>query len=367
MADIDWDPQPYPDQPYQGTNTPLPLPQGGEQAPWPTGGAVPSGGGDGQHNITLNYGQEAQDYIKNLASKYGIGAGETDVAELQKRTREATVGQDLRDYMKALETQYAQRASSNVQGFHENVPGTNLPQSQYPGGWRPGMPFPNVQFPGTQFDDPYTKLLEQIAQNQLAQYQQPLDTAPYQQLMNFVQQRFKTLSESPGYTPAEQAVISTQSTEPIEALRTASQQRALERTSARGFLPSSGLQEAEARDIDRQIDQMRTVAGRDLAINAINKQNQDLQGALSLGQLQIEIPRLQFGDQQTRNNAALNIATLLQRLPAQSLAEAMSVINGTTSPASLLGEVGNITNQQNLANAQSWANVGALIANIFRQ
>lgn len=79
-----------------------------------TGGGIaglpPNPNGDNwfQTNAPSN---DAAGFVNDLASKYGIGAGETDIANLAGKNPE-----DVAAFQAALERQYAQRASSNGGG-----------------------------------------------------------------------------------------------------------------------------------------------------------------------------------------------------------------------------------------------------------
>lgn len=248
------------------------------------------------------------------------------------------------------------------------------PGSAYQGGSQAGLGAAGgagMSYPGNQFSDPYTSMLETIIKSQLGQAQQPVNSAPYDTLSNFLTSRFNDLSQSPGYSPAELALLKTQASEPIEDLRTASRNRAMQRAAAAGFLPTSGIsqltqgQNGLPETLDTAYDRMRTQSARDLAINAINQRRQDLNQAGTIGGQVIGLQNQQFGDQQQRNNVALNLATLLQQLPAQAQAEALAVINGTASPANLLGTVAQITQQNRQNTFNQWAGIGSWIDRIL--
>lgn len=198
------------------------------------------------------------------------------------------------------------RSPGNYSGASYNAPGVNLPQ--------------------TQFSDPYTKLLEEIAHNQLNSLQG--NNPQTQQVMDFLNKQFAALSNSPGYTPDEMAVLNTQAFEPIEALRKASQQREFQRTSAAGYLPTSGLTLDQQRQIDTSSDQARTAANRDLAINAINRQGQNRQQALQYGMQALQLP-------QQQNAQALDVANTLYQLPRTAMLDAAGIVNAS-SPQSVI-------------------------------
>jgi hypothetical protein len=225
----------------------------------------------------------------------------------------------------------------------------------------PPSPWAQLQMPGTQFDDPYTKLYEDTLQNALKSYSQP--TAQVQQLMDFLNKQFQSLSQNPGYSPEQMAVLNTQAFEPIEQMRQASQQRTIERAGARGMLPSSGLIQGEQAQNDRVYDQMRTVANRDLAVNQINRQNADVQRALALAQMGVQVP-------QQQQSQALNVANLLYQLPRNSMMDSLQVLNAS-SPQSAISPYLQVLQQQQQQqqlqqqqDAAFWQGIGQLLAGL---
>lgn len=180
--------------------------------------------------------------------------------------------------------------------------------------------------PGFQFNDPYTKLYEDVAKKNLESLQG--QNTQMQQLMDFLNKQFSTLSTSQGYSPEELAVLQTQALEPIEANRQASQQRVLQRASVRGVLPSSGIVQDEQRMVDTDFDKLRAGASRDVAINSINERRNRLADALNFAQLGVQIP-----DQ--RNAQALSVANNLYQIPRNAMMDANSVINGSSPTAAL--------------------------------
>jgi hypothetical protein len=221
---------------------------------------------------------------------------------------------------------------------------------------------PGMAMPGGQFDDPYTSLFENVAKTYLDRLTGP--NPEFQRLMDFIGSQFGELSTSQGYSPDEQAILRTQALEPLERDRAAGQQRVLQRTAARGFLPSSGLNELDAREVDRDADTRRTVAQRDLAINAINKRQTDRSNALSLAQLGLNIPNQQ-GQQ------AMNVANSLYQLPRNSLMDSLAVLNAS-SPQSAISPLVQLQQQQQQQamydqqrTAQMWSSIGQMLAGLF--
>lgn len=207
------------------------------------------------------------------------------------------------------------------------------------------------------FSDPWTAQLEALINQQLQSVQNPAAGSPQATVMDFLMQRFNELANSPGYTADEQAILNTQALEPIEDLRAASKQRALQSASARGFLPSSGLtsltQAANGgtEQLDTAYDRMRTVANRDLAVNAINKRNTDLASAVQLGQAALS-------QDQGQMDKALQLATLLYQLPIQAQNQALAVINGTGSPQSLLPYIVQMAQANQQQSDSFWQTLG---------
>lgn len=255
--------------------------------------------------------------------------------------------------------------------FRSFVQSGNLPQQiaqSQSGASRTQYDFGNM--PGFQFDDPYTKQLEDLVRQNLSAIQQPQANPALDQLNQFLSKRFTELSESPGYSPEDLALIRTQMLEPIERDRAAGRKRVEERTAARGFLPSSGLHEQDLQEfVDRPAMEARTAAQRDLAINAINQRRGDLNQALNLGKVAgIEIPGLQRAEDQGRRAEALNLSSLLYDLPARAQQQAMSVISGSPGPQDLFSQAIALQQQQQqqqAMNAQKWAQIGQLIAELF--
>lgn len=227
--------------------------------------------------------------------------------------------------------------------------------------------------PGTQFDDPYTRLLEEIAQNQLNLLKNPAPNPALDKLLSFLDTRFNELSSQPGYSNDELSLLRTQALEPLEADRAASQKRVLERTAARGMLPSSGLAELDSQGVDTEYDKLRGAVSRDLAVNAIGKRDQDLAQALGLGQLAgVTIPAQQRSEDQQRRSETLALGSLLYDLPRRALQDNLSVINGTPGSTDLFSQAVQLlnanTNQQavnNQQNTQFWSSLGELFGNLF--
>lgn len=214
-------------------------------------------------------------------------------------------------------------------------------------------------FPPFQFDDPYTKQLEDVARNQMGEIR---SNPGLDALNKFLESRFNELSTAPGYSQDELALLNTQAFEPIEQLRQAGAKRSLERTAARGFLPSSGLAELDLRDVDRQADELRTRASRDLAVGAIDRRDSDLNTALQLATTRgLTIPQGQRSEE-------LNLANLLYGLPSRALQDALAVVQGSPTAAQLGSQAYNLAQMDQLNrnnNMQRWAQIAQMLAGMF--
>lgn len=214
------------------------------------------------------------------------------------------------------------------------------------------------------FTDPSQTQLQGIAQAQMGEVR---SNPGLDSLMKFLNAQFSDLSSHPGYSPEDLAILNTQAFEPIEQRRQADHRRVLERTAARGFLPSSGLTEADARDVDTEANRQRTVAGRDLAINAIGQRRADLDRATQIGSLiGLDIPRSQRGEE-------LNLSKLLYQMPRDSLADLLAVINGSPTSNDLFSQslqsqqLSYQQQQQNDArNAALMQQIGQILGTLFR-
>jgi hypothetical protein len=215
-----------------------------------------------------------------------------------------------------------------------------------------------------QFDDAYSQQLEGIAKAQMGQVR---SNPGLDQLMSFLNQQFTQLSTKPGYQPEDLALLNTQVLEPIEDRRKAGQQRVLERTAARGFLPSSGLTEDLAQEVDRDADRQRTVAGRDLGIQAIGQRRADLSQAMDIGRaIGLDIPKGQRTEE-------LGLAQLLYQMPRNALSDLLAVLNGSPNSSDLFGQ--SLQSQQASLQAQQQADqrnaalmteIGGMLERIFR-
>ena len=218
---------------------------------------------------------------------------------------------------------------------------------------------------GPLFDDPASAQLQGIAQAQMGEVR---SNPGLDALMKFLNSQFSQLSTNPGYSAEDLAILNTQAFEPIEERRKADQRRVLERTAARGFLPSSGLTEDMSQQADTEANRQRTVAGRDLAINAIGQRRADLDKALQYGSLLgLDIPRSQRSEE-------LALARIPYQMGRDSLADLMAVINGSPTSGDLFNQTWQANQQSMLQQQQNddrsaamWQAIGDALERVFRR
>ena len=268
----------------------------------------------------------------------------------------------------------------------------------------PGLP--NVTVPGNQYSDPYTKLLEDLMSGRLNELLQPVqdparqqyadamqrraaaltEAEPqYQQLMDFLQQRFTEL-QGPGYTGAENEVLRTQALDPIERDRAAARQRVTERLAARGLTMESGIAQQALNEVDQAFDAMRAQNQGQLAQNELMRREDRSQRATTIGGQLVDIPQarqreqldvldaLQLlsssvrGEEAARRREAIGYGGALADLGPQRLQLAMQAAGMGGDPgsavSSLLG-VNSLSNQNQFLNSQQsrsfWSGLGSLV------
>lgn len=296
-----------------------------------------------------NYWQDVQTYAKEQGNGYNL-----DISSyLDDLYRHAAYdSEDLDSVLAGRKQDIRERLASERTG-NRNDDGPSSLSSR-----------PNYNLPGSQFDDAYTSLLERIAKSQMGEVR---SNPGLDSLMNFLTQRFTELSTNPGYSPAELATLNTQALEPIEARRKAAQDAELLRTSRAGYAPTSGITLDQQRLIDTEADRQRTAAGRDLAVTALNRRDQNLSQALDLGtRLGLTIPGAQRSEE-------LSLGNLLYQLPRNALTDALSVINGSPSPQDAVSSAIQLAAQNRYQssidatqNAAVWGQIGQILASLFK-
>lgn len=330
-------------------------------------------------------GPSSSSDIARINQQYGgQGVEAEDAAKLERLRQQGTQanGESYESYLREIEEKQKRRtaptsdrrfdsqSSAYNQATNQLTSSAQQAISRAQGAGRTTFDYPGI---ADQFSDPYTMGLENLLKQQLEGLQQPQTNPALERLLAFLDTRFSDLSNNPGYTPSEQALLRTQALDPIEQDRAASLRRSQQRTAARGMLPSSGLAELQDQQVDLEYDRLRGAAQRDLGINAINKQNQDLAQALTLGQLAgVAIPEQQRAEDASRRNEAVSRAMALYNLPRKAQADAMSVLNGTPMPGDLFSQAIQLMQAQESQrrytqqqNQQFWLSIGDALAEMF--
>lgn len=263
------------------------------------------------------------------------------------------------------------------------------------------------QLPGNQYSDPYTRMLEDLIKSRIGMLQQPINDpnrAMYEQamkdranqlgmgnqqltqLMDYLQKRFTEL-QGPGYTGAENEVIRTGALDPIETDRQAARKRVMERLSARGLTPDSGIAQQALMEVDKQFDAMRGVTQNTLTTNDLARREDRQQRAGTIGAQMVDINDARSREQldvfqaldllsstmrdeeQARSREAIGYAGGLNDLSAQRLQLAMQAAGMGGNPSSLLSGLTGIANmnmQQSAINRSNsgsmWSGLGSIMA-----
>jgi hypothetical protein len=261
-------------------------------------------------------------------------------------------------------------------GFGEGQP-VWIPQ-----GW--GQNGPGFQ---SQFSDPSSAQLETFLQRYLGELDQQRGQQDganadlrarqaqaqeaTQRLIAFMQQRAQQL-QGPAYTGAEQEVFRTQALDPIERDRQASHRRSLERTSARGMAPTSGLAELDAQNIDQSFDRLRAGSQNQLAYRQINEQRsreQEAQALLAaIPQTQRAAAQGDLGFLQALD-AALNgyrdrgaqVATQQQQMGSLALRDALAAMGMAPSADNQFAQMMQMYQLQQQNSLPWWQALGSLL------
>lgn len=287
------------------------------------------------------------------------------------------------------------------------IPAGGSGGSSAPGGTSTTPGVGGGRLPGNQYSDPYTQLLEGLIKSRIGTLQQPYND-PYRaqyeqamqaranalgtgnaqltQLMDYLQKRFTEL-QGPGYTGAENEVIRTGALDPIETDRQAARKRVMERLSARGLNPDSGIAQQALMEVDKQFDAMRGVTQNTLTTNDLARREDRQQRAERIGGQMVDINDARSREQldvfqalellsqtmrdeeASRSREAIGYAGSLNDLSMQRLQAAMQAAGMGGNPASLLSGLTSIAglNQNaaalNRANSGSmWSGLGSIMA-----
>ena len=213
-----------------------------------------------------------------------------------------------------------------------------------------------------QFTDPYTQQYEGVLGEQMTllrmqqeEMRRAVEEARRRRaeadtrratLETFINERVGKL-KGPAYTGSEQEVLRTQLLDPIERDRSAAQRRALERISARGLTPESGIAADLQRLVDEEFNQMRTGAQGGLAQRQIEEQRSREQEAQQLLTFLMQLPDAATrGDLDFLNTVQgyvsqpgtqrIAVGDMLAELPTRRLNDALRVLGvgptGLSSP-----------------------------------
>lgn len=266
------------------------------------------------------------------------------------------------------------------------------------------------------FDDPSTRLFTDLIKNQLGTLSQPVNDPTTTAMMalissrlpgmlsggggsggnallgdflNIGRQRMQELQAEP-FSAGEEQAMKTRTMEEVEQLRTAGKQRATEDAARRGLGESSGVLQAQYRDVDRGIDAARAKGANDLMLAIAQERQRRKDAAVGIGQslsqagaadaqLRQGDAQLQFsrenaatglmkmladmsaglrGETDARRKESLGLAGLLADLPVQRLQLMLNVLNGSggNNPASLASQIAQA--QQNATQNRQYADEG---------
>lgn len=274
------------------------------------------------------------------------------------------------------------------------------------GGTPPGGGVGGGTLPPSQYDDPHTRLLEQLMLSRIGQLQQPVyDPArqglmsayeqrarelgqglepAYQALLARLEERFKDL-QGPGFTGAENEVLRTQALDPIESDRSAARQRVLERLSARGITPESGIAQQALLEVDNAFDGMRAATQTTLAATDLQRREDRNQRADAIRGTLYDIPQARAreqldvfgamelleqamrGEDQSRSREAIGYGGALADLGPQRLQLAMAAAGMGGNPQGIfnsLMQMAQLNQNQSLLNqrnsGQLWSGLGSI-------
>ena len=187
-----------------------------------------------------------------------------------------------------------------------------------------------VNLPGSQYNDPYTKLYEELVRARISALQGGTDPG-YQQLMQYMQQRFQDL-QGPGRTGAENEVIRTQALDPIENDRQAARKRTMERMAAAGHTMESGVMQMALAEVDKAFDGMRATSQNTMATDELDRREGRNQRAESLASSIYAIPA-------ARDREAIGYGESLADLGPQRLQLAMQAAGMGGNPQSMFNSL----------------------------
>jgi hypothetical protein len=221
--------------------------------------------------------------------------------------------------------------------------------------------------------DALTKMSSQGAPQMDMSWMAPLQAA--------VQKRQAQIDQ-PGYSPAQQDILRTQVTDPLEAQRSAAKQQVMEHMAARGIQPGSGIMEQALMDVDRQFSQMRTGGERDLATKEMAQDEARKQEAVQINQILAQLglsgsqANLQGqiagrGQNMGAAGQLAGIGSQLQDEPIRNLMSAMGIYGNMAelpfkANANAIGSM-NAINNQNVPQANDMGSLIQLLLGLSNQ
>lgn len=205
--------------------------------------------------------------------------------------------------------------NNGFQGNYGGVTGYGTPGHPAPG--TPGGPMAGRGAPmnysgatGTGYGDPNADLFVNEVLSRLQALHTPINDPFMELLQKFGLDRVDDLGGDP-YTGGEDAALRARYMDPLTQTRDTLRQQAMERASARGMLPSSGVLEDSMQEIDRGYQQGVARSNNDLAVRAIDeKQRRSDQQLDILGEL-LGVNRAARGEADARGREAVTTANLL--------------------------------------------------------
>ena len=221
---------------------------------------------------------------------------------------------------------------------------------------------------GGTFSDPATARWESSLTGVAGQLMKPQANPDFQPYVDYMRNYFKQLQQ-PGYTPAQQDLMQTQSLDPLERQRQAAREQVTQRFAQKGV--QGGVVEKALQDVDRQFNEMRTGTQSRFALNQITQDQQRQQQAAQVGASLSQAQQAAATNDEGRMMQALSLMFQIPQYADTRLSLANSVMQPLNA-TSLLSALGNINasnqGQQNVnsqQNSQMWAQLGQLLAQAF--
>lgn len=296
----------------------------------------------------------------------------------------------------AFAQQYAQQhlghalSSADIQGFlskYGGGPGTNVG----PGGLAPvladidkmggggvgntgsgGVPIdPNAVYPGNLFNDPGTQLLEDTIKARLNELFAPTNDPALQQVQAMIASRISDL-QKPVYSDGQEATIHSAVFDGLEHDRQNEIQTAIERMAGLGHGSGSGTVAGAVDDVNRRFDTTRAQSQNQLALAAIDAQQQRADQAVQLAGSNYDLSQGVVDQETARRREALSLVSTLADIPGQRLQLAEQASGMAVNPSSISDQILKLmtnsqTAQDNAANRRSSlvTGIGSIVGSIL--